>query len=193
MQIYLGSRSPRRQQLLSQIGITFKSLAADINESVNSGESAVKYVERMAVEKANAAWHLAECHQDAPLLSADTCISFNDKILGKPEDTSAAIAMLTSLSGQTHQVLTSVAVKNEQRTDVIISITQVTFGELSDQLINTYVNSGDCMDKAGSYGIQGYAARFVSHINGSYSGVVGLPLYETAKLLETFNVSPSAL
>jgi septum formation protein len=192
MQIYLGSRSPRRQQLLSQIGITFKSLAADINESVNNGESAVKYVERMAVEKADAAWQLAECAQDAPLLSADTCIAFHDEILGKPLDNADAMAMLTALSGQTHQVLTSVAVRNEQRTDIVTSITQVTFGELSEQLISTYVNSGDCMDKAGSYGIQGYAARFVSHIDGSYSGVVGLPLYETAKLLETFKIFPSA-
>ena len=118
MQIYLGSRSPRRQQLLSQIGITFKSLAADINESVNNGESAVKYVERMAVEKADAAWQLAECAQDAPLLSADTCIAFHDEILGKPLDNADAMAMLTALSGQTHQVLTSVAVRRDRKSHV---------------------------------------------------------------------------
>jgi septum formation protein len=189
MQIYLGSKSPRRQSLLSQIGVDFECLSVEIDESVRDNELVKDYVERMAKEKAEAAWLLEERSQYWPLLSADTCIALEGQILGKPEDTDSAKLMLSYLSNKTHQVLTSVAIKMGSQLKVVTSITDVTFGILSSGAINNYVKTGDCMDKAGSYGIQGYAARFVSHISGSYSGVVGLPLYETARLLESFKTA----
>lgn len=186
MNLYLASKSPRRQSLLTQIAITFECITVDIDESVNIGETASDYVSRLAFEKAEAGWLKPNRTQDIPLLAADTSVVIGSQILGKPRDQVDAANMLNSLSGSTHQVLTCVAVKNSQKIELVTSTTDVTFATLSEQQIDYYVKSGDCQDKAGSYGIQGYAASFIRTISGSYTGVVGLPLFETARLLEQF-------
>ncbi len=188
MPIYLASRSPRRQSLLAQIEVTFECLPVDIDESVNKVETPFEYVNRMAYQKAIAGWSNRKRILDIPLLAADTSVVLGDQILGKPLDRPDAINMLTKLSGQTHQVITCVAIKHDQKIERVTSITDVTFASLSERQIDYYVTSGDCLDKAGSYGIQGYAASFVKTISGSYSGVVGLPLYEVARLLQNFAV-----
>ena len=186
MKIYLASKSPRRKELLKQIGVHFELIEGDIDESTMTGEKARDYVERMALEKAICGWRNSMGKQKYPVLAADTSVVLNEGILGKPKDSVEAISMLRSLSGNTHQVITSVAIKLDTVQKLVTSITQVTFDTLSDKLIRSYVDSGDCLDKAGAYGIQNFAARFVSSINGSYSGVVGLPLCETANLLDEF-------
>ena len=190
MQIYLASKSPRRQSLLTQIAVTFECLPVDIDESVHKDETAADYVSRMAYEKAIAGWSDCRRTLDIPLLAADTSVVLGNQILGKPLGKSEAISMLSILSGKTHQVMTCVAVKLHQKIELVTSTTDVTFASLSEQQIDYYVSSGDCLDKAGSYGIQGYAASFVQTISGSYSGVVGLPLYEVAKLLQNFEYIP---
>ncbi|MGX5173533.1 Maf family protein [Aliikangiella sp. IMCC44653] len=186
--VYLASQSPRRKELLTQIKVQFESLNVDIDESVNPSESALDYVSRMAQEKACAGENdlLKQGVNPASciILGADTSVILNQKILGKPKNDAQAMQMLQSLSGQTHQVITSVCARANSRSKVVNSITQVTFGEITDATIVNYIASGEGADKAGSYAIQGNAARFIQSIQGSYSGVVGLPLYETAKLLE---------
>jgi len=186
MKIYLASKSPRRQSLLNQLRIDFEYVNSDIDESPLGDESPVEYVQRMASEKATNGWQNSNRIINKPLLAADTSVVIGKHILGKPIDDTQAFEMLNRLSAQTHQVMTAVAVKNESRIKLVTSITDVTFDSLTDKQINDYIKTKDCFDKAGSYGIQGYAARFISFIAGSYSGVVGLPLYETAKLLEEF-------
>jgi nucleoside triphosphate pyrophosphatase len=184
MKIYLASKSPRRQSLLRQINVDYECVPVDIDETSLNNELARNYVERIAGEKARAGWASAARQNDWPVLSADTSVILENNILGKPIDHSDAANMLRRLSGKTHQVITSVAVKLNQQVDISTSITEVTFAPLGDDLIDYYVSTNDCMDKAGSYGIQGYAARFVTSICGSYTGVVGLPLFETAELLK---------
>jgi len=183
MHIYLASKSPRRRALLEQIGISFELIEAAINESTQSAELPLDYVQRMAKEKAKMGWQQSDRALNMPLLAADTSVVLNAVILGKPTDKQDAFAMLTRLSGKTHQVITCVAVHKENDLKIATSITDVTFSHLSQQQIDGYIETGDCFDKAGSYGIQGYAARFIQSISGSYSGVVGLPLFETANLL----------
>jgi len=187
MHIYLASKSPRRQSLLKQIEISFECIPVEIDESVREGETPVDYVSRMAYEKAQAGWTDSARRNDIPLLAADTSVILANQIMGKPADKKQAIKMLQGLSGVTHQVISCVAVKNSQKYELATSITDVTFTNLLEQQIDYYVNTGDCMDKAGSYGIQGFAASFIRTISGSYSGVVGLPLFETANLLKKFN------
>lgn len=186
MHIYLASKSPRRQSLLKQIEISFDCIPVEIDESVREGETPLGYVSRMAYEKAQAGWSDSARRHDIPLLAADTSVILADQIMGKPDDEEQAIKMLKSLSGVTHQVISCVVVKNSQKNELVTSVTDVTFAALSEQQIDYYVNTGDCLDKAGSYGIQGFAASFICTISGSYSGVVGLPLFETTKLLEKF-------
>jgi len=187
MKIYLASKSPRRQSLLGQIGIDFDCVSSEIDESPQFNENPIDYVQRMAREKAINGWQNADRIINIPLLAADTSVVIGDDILGKPVDSAQAFEMLMRLSEKTHQVMTAVAVKNESLIKLVTSITYVTFDSLTEQQINDYIETKDCFDKAGSYGIQGYAARFITSISGSYSGVVGLPLYETAKLLEEFD------
>lgn len=187
--VYLASRSPRRKDLLNQLGIQFKLLDVDIDESVGDQEMPEDYVLRMAREKANAAWeqHGFDKQQhtlDSAILSADTSVVLRQKILGKPKDKSEAGEMLQSLSGKSHQVITAVAVKNQKTTRVLSSITQVEFASLSADDIQSYCQCAEGMGKAGAYAIQGKAAQFIVSINGSYSGVVGLPLYQTSELLK---------
>ena len=190
MNIYLASKSPRRQSLLKQIGIDFDCINSEIDETLLDDEPPLDYVKRMATEKALAGWANEGRLVEKPLLAADTSVVLGSHVLGKPQNIEDAINMLKTLSGNTHQVITCVTVKSEFEQKTITSITDVTFGQLSDSAINEYVKTGDCFDKAGSYGIQGLAAKFISSISGSYSGVVGLPLFETSKLLEQFNDEP---
>jgi len=184
--IYLASRSPRRQELLAQIGVKFEVMEADVDESVADGESPRAYVERLARAKAEAGWRRVERANlpRAPVLGADTTVAVDGRILGKPADGKEAAEMLAALSGRLHEVLTAVAVKHDSRLESAVSVSEVRFKTLSKEEIARYVATGECEDKAGAYGIQGHAARFVAELRGSFSGVVGLPLYETAQLLE---------
>ena len=194
--IYLASRSSRRRELLKQIGVSFEVLllregpqrAADFDETPLAGELPSDYVLRIAQAKAEAGW--ARLGQRRlmrfPVLSADTTVALDAQILSKPADREEAVAFLRQLSGKTHQVHSAVAVKFDHRLEVALSTTDVLFRELEEQEIRQYVVSGEPQDKAGAYAIQGRAAVFVRAISGSYSGVMGLPLYETSQLLAKF-------
>ena len=194
--LYLASRSPRRRELLTQMGILFDTLAFrtpprqddDVDETALDGELPLTYVERVARLKAEHGWRTVEMRRLMPqlVLAADTTLEFNGDIIGKPADAADAQAILRRLSGQTHRVLTAVAVSFEGRIESAISISDVTFGAISETEIRRYVATGEPMDKAGAYGIQGRAGMFVEHLSGSYSGVMGLPLYETGVLLKRF-------
>lgn len=179
--IVLASRSPRRRQLLDQIRVAYKTVDVDVPEIRQPGESAEDFVQRVARDKARAGVALAG--EELPVLAADTIVIVDGEILGKPENDRAAARMLTQLAGRTHTVLSAVALA--QGTDVCcrLSRSEVSFRELDATEIQAYVASGEPADKAGGYGIQGEAARFVRHLSGSYSGVMGLPLFETAELL----------
>lgn len=184
--IYLASRSPRRQELLGQIGVKFETMEIDVDESVLNGEAPRAYVERLARAKAEAGWRRVERDNlpRAPVLGADTTVAVDGRILGKPEDDREAAAMLGALSGRLHEVLTALAVRFGSRVESAISISQIRFKTLGREEIARYLATGEWRDKAGAYGIQGHAARFAAELRGSFSGVVGLPLFETALLLE---------
>lgn len=188
--IYLASRSPRRRELLKQIGLHFEVVAPDIDETPLPGEKPEDYVARAAKDKALAAWeHVKERKLPPhPVLAADTTVALGDEIFGKPESDEDAARILQRLSGATHRVLTAVAVAYGDRLESRLSVTQVEFAPLSDHDIEFYVLTGEPHDKAGAYGIQGHAARFVRRIDGSYTGVMGLPLFETAELLNTIGM-----
>lgn len=202
MQLYLASRSPRRVELLAQMGLTCQTCPADIDEAVKLNEPPVVYVKRVAHEKALAAVtqnltvfnrHIAE-QTNAILLAADTTVAVNGEILGKSIDDADAINMLKKLSGQTHEVHTAVAgmlisAQGIGEATQLLSTTMVAMRVLTPADINQYIASGEHKDKAGSYGIQGLAATYISHINGSYSGVMGLPVYETAAMLRGFGLA----
>ena len=183
--IYLASRSPRRAELLQQIGVDFIVLPADIDESVYNAESATDYVQRLAWQKAEA------CVQglqvlDMPVLAADTTVCVEGAILGKPEDDDEAYAMLAAMSGRWHEVHTAIALADSQGLELALSTTRVKMGELTPELIAAYVASGEPRDKAGAYGIQRLGGTLIERIEGSYSGVMGLPLFETARLLRKY-------
>ena len=186
--IYLASQSPRRSELLKQLGVHFAVRIADIDESVLPAESAEKYVQRLATEKANALWSSLSEGSRHPVLGADTTVCIDGEILGKPVDRDEGIVMLRRLSGQQHEVLSGVAMIGETHS-VCVNVSKVSFRVLSDAEIEAYWATGEPVGKAGGYAIQGYAAAFVSELHGSYSGVMGLPLYETAKLLSEHNIS----
>lgn len=185
-QFHLASRSPRRQELLRQLGFVFDTLPADIPEQPQPGESAADYALRMAVEKAQAAQQRSGATQ--PVLGADTDVVLDGRILGKPRDRDDGLRMLAALSGRAHEVYSAVAVIRGDRIERALSVTQVHFGEIAAAQAAAYWDSGEPADKAGGYGIQGLGAMFVREIRGSYSGVVGLPLYETVQLLALFGV-----
>jgi len=192
--IYLASRSPRRRELLTQIGVRFHLLLfreraespQDVNEDPLAGEAPDAYVERLARVKAEAGWSrmLQRNLPHAPVLSADTTVALDGRIFGKPADRGDAAGMLAALSGKSHEVLTAVAVKWDDMLHSALSRSEVRFKDLTDAEIRDYAATGETDDKAGAYGIQGRAARFVVELRGSYSGVMGLPLYETGQLLE---------
>jgi septum formation protein len=185
--LILASASPRRHQLLTQAGFTFTAASADLSEELLPGESAPAYVQRLAEEKAQAIWNL---HQSAdtdgdPLivLGADTCVVSEGAILGKPTDPADARRMLETLSGRTHAVLTGVAAVTRSRIVRALEITQVSFNVLQDAEIARYIASGEPLDKAGAYAIQGYAARWIPRVEGCYFNVVGLPIARTVAVL----------
>ncbi len=186
-QLCLASASPRRAELLAQIGLTFDVQVADINETPQQGEGALAYVERMALEKARAVQRMPRWAQQY-VLGSDTSVVIDGEILGKPEDRADGLAMLARLSGRTHEVYTSVALVHETRALVRVSINRVSFRQISVLEAQAYWSTGEPHDKAGCYAVQGKAAVFISHLEGSFSGVMGLPLYETAELLNEFSL-----
>ncbi|UGS43285.1 Maf family protein [Pseudocitrobacter corydidari] len=185
MKIYLASGSPRRQELLTQLGVAFEKIVPGIEEQRRPQESAQQYVTRLAREKAQAG--VAMVNEDLPVLGADTIVILNGEVLEKPRDAAHAAEMLGKLSGETHQVMTAIALADRQNTLDALVVTDVTFRVLSEHDIAGYVASGEPLDKAGAYGIQGLGGCFVRKINGSYHAVVGLPLVETYELLSNFN------
>ncbi|QUG74129.1 septum formation inhibitor Maf [Erwinia sp. E602] len=184
LSLYLASGSPRRRELLTQLGLSFTRLTSEVEEQRHAGEAAEAYVRRLARDKARAGVAIAPL--DLPVLGADTIVVLNGEVLEKPADSAAAAVMLAKLSGQTHQVMTAVALADSQRLLECLVVTEVTFRLLSADDIRDYIASGEPMDKAGSYGIQGLGGNFVRKINGSYHAVVGLPLVETAELFSQF-------
>ena len=199
---YLASRSPRRRELLNQIGVDHQVLTQrikaergpDVNEDPLPGEKPRDYVLRVCRDKAENGW-LRVVQRKLPVrgvLAADTTVCIGDEILGTPVDAAEAADFLGRLSGREHEVLTAVAFKFGERMETELSATAVRFRALEPAEIARYVASGEPMDKAGAYGIQGQAGAFVTEIRGSYSGVMGLPLYETAQLLKRFGIAPGA-
>lgn len=192
--IYLASRSPRRRELLAQIGVRFHLLLfrdlpnadPEVNEDTHPGETPHDYVVRVCVAKAEGGWKRMQQRTlpRSPVLSADTTVALDGRILTKPVDRAEAAAMLSALSGRRHEVLTAVALKYDERVELAVSRTEVEFRPLSEDEIRHYVATGEADDKAGGYAIQGRAGQFIVEIRGSYSGVMGLPLYETAQLIE---------
>ena len=194
--IYLASRSPRRRELLKQIGVQFDVLvlrehtarARDLDETPHPGEDPQAYVERVCREKAEAGWLRVVQRQlpRLPVLAADTTVCLDNEIFGKPANRAEAIAMLQQLSGREHRVLTAVALAYDTTLNFVLNENAVRFRALDDDEIGQYVDTGEPYDKAGAYAIQGRAAAFIPEILGSYTGVMGLPLYETATLLRRF-------
>jgi septum formation protein len=196
--IWLASQSPRRRELLNQVGVHFEVLLLrndplrqiDVDEVVLQNETAEVYVERVCREKAQAAWQAVILRNlsPSPVLTADTIVTVDGQIMGKPRDDLHAAEMLQNLSGRQHQVLTAIGVGFGNRFEYRVSTSTITFAQLSEERISRYLLSGEARDKAGAYGIQGQASAFVERIEGSYSGVVGLPLFETVELLNSFGV-----
>jgi septum formation protein len=192
--IYLASRSPRRRELLAQIDVRFHLLLfrsragedADVDETPLAGEAPDAYVERLARAKADAGWRrmLQRNLPRAPVLAADTTVALDGRIFGKPADRAEGAEILAALSGKTHEVLTAVALKSDDWMESAVSRSEVRFKTLAEADIARYLATGEGDDKAGAYGIQGRAARFVVELRGSYSGVMGLPLYDVGVLLD---------
>ena len=195
--IHLASRSPRRRELLTQIGVHFDTIVfrnapredAEIDETAFASEDPLAYVRRVARAKAEHGWRIVGWRRllAQPVLAADTTLELAGEIIGKPADEDDAARILRKLSGRTHRVLTAVAVCCDGRLEEALSVSEVRFRALDDAEIRRYVASGEPMDKAGAYGIQGRAGMFVEHLAGSYTGVMGLPLFETAQLLRRFS------
>ena len=196
--IYLASKSPRRKELLQQVGIAYEVLllrdapprGPDVTEIVLPGEKPQAYVARVTQEKAEMAWKVIQLRglPQRPVLAADTTVVLGEQILGKPANRDAAIAMLSQLAGQTHQVLTSIAVRSAQGLHTVTQCSDVSFAAMSPAEIAAYCDTSEPYDKAGGYGIQGAAARYIANIRGSYSGIMGLPIFETCQLLEAAGV-----
>lgn len=188
IQLYLASSSPRRKELLTQIGIKFQCLSVDVPEEWNGQESPEAYASRLALAKAEAGWNSPDRVDNHPVLGADTIVVMKNIMLEKPQNKTDAQRMLQLLSGKTHEVITSIAVVHGNHVKTACSISRVTFRNISSQEAAAYWETKEPQDKAGGYGIQGKAAVFVEHIAGSHSGIMGLPLFETANLLKEFGV-----
>jgi septum formation protein len=192
--IYLASASPRRSELLRQLGVRFEVLPAEIAEIQAPGEAPNAYVTRLARAKADAVWERLAAREAGPprerrpVLAADTAVVIDERVLGKPADTAEAMAMLAELSGRTHRVLTAVALRCGRSLEALLCRSEVRFRTTTAEEREAYCRSGEPFDKAGGYGIQGRAAMFIEHLSGSYSSVVGLPLFETSALLERCGV-----
>jgi len=183
--ITLASSSPRRRELLDQIQVSYEVFPVNIDESYRQGEPPEQFVKRLALEKAQAAY---EKIPDRPALGSDTIVVLGQQILGKPENRQMAIEMLAMLSGCKHQVMTAVCICSANFRQCVLSTSEVEFTELNLQQIEEYWLTGEPADKAGAYGIQGQAAKFIKNIRGSYSGIMGLPLFETAELLKAAGI-----
>lgn len=188
--IYLASGSPRRRELLLQIGVAFRLVGAVVDEAVRGAEAPPAYVLRLAQAKAVSGWEHSRDTDPAPVLAADTAVVLDGEILGKPADRRDGVRMLSQLSGRTHEVLTAVALRTEAGLSSRISRSEVTFRRIADAEAQAYWETGEPADKAGAYAIQGVAAVFISGLHGSYSGVMGLPLFETAELLSQVGLVP---
>lgn len=195
--IYLASQSPRRRELLKQIGVNFEMLLLrsdprrniDVDETVIADEQPADYVQRVSRAKAEAGYAVLGLRNlpSFPVLAADTSVIVDGRILGKPDNAEHAASMLSQLSGREHQVMSAVAIALNEHVETALSISTVRFTALSDERIRRYLLTHEFRDKAGGYAIQGYAGAFIEHISGSYSGVMGLPLFETAQLLQHFD------
>ena len=181
--IYLASASPRRSALLAQIGVAHRVQAVDVDERALASEPPAQYVRRLAVLKAETLWERLPAAQRQPVLGADTAVVLDAEILGKPRDEQDCLRMLGLLSARTHQVFTAVALRRSAGCDAKVNVSEVTFRRLATDEIHRYWQSGEPADKAGGYAVQGRAALFIEHIAGSYSGIMGLPLFETGELL----------
>jgi len=181
-EIILASASPRRVELLQQIGVKFTQQVADIDETHQSGETARAFVARMAEEKANKVFQLSS--KECPVLGSDTVIVVDEHILGKPDGYSQACEMLRMLSGRQHQVMTAVTLVNNGKHETLVNSSDVEFMLLDQAIIDAYWQTGESVGKAGAYAIQGVAGQFIKQIRGSYSSIMGLPLYETRLLLQ---------
>jgi septum formation protein len=187
--VYLASASPRRSDLLRQIGVPFRVRPAAIPEEQTVGESPDAYVQRLATAKGAAVWSALARGETRPVLAADTAVVLDGRVLGKPADAAEAEEMLAALSGRAHRVLTAVALCTHSGADTLLSESEVRFRATTADERRAYCATGEPFDKAGGYGIQGRAAVFVEHLRGSYSGVVGLPLHETAVLLARHGIA----
>ena len=187
--VYLASGSPRRRELLQQIGVAFRVVGMAVDEAVLPGEAPLGYVARLAAAKAEAGWDRSRDAHEVPVLAADTAVVLDGRILGKPADREDAEGMLRQLSGRTHEVLTAIALRTAQGVQSRISRSEVTFRSIGAAEARAYWETGEPGDKAGAYAIQGCGAIFIAELRGSYSGVMGLPLFETAELLQKAGVS----
>jgi septum formation protein len=191
--IYLASASPRRSALLAQIGVAHQVAPVTVDESVASAEAPETYVRRLAALKADTLWRRLSEPERLPVLGSDTTVVVDNSILGKPADEDECVRMLQLLSGRTHQVHTAVSLRSATGSDVRLSVSEVTFRELSMPEMRGYWRTGEPADKAGGYAVQGRAAVFISRIAGSYSGIMGLPLFETAELLAARKITTHLL
>ncbi|MCX7061619.1 MAG: Maf family protein [Gammaproteobacteria bacterium] len=186
VQLYLASRSPRRAAFLAALGLRHALIDGEVPEVPRPGQSPQDYALETAVAKARAG--AANARLDIPVLAADTDVAIDGEILGKPRDADDAVAMLMRLANRPHQVVSAVAVVHGARLETVVTTTEVLFGVIDERDARAYADSGEPLDKAGAYGIQGHASRWVRAVHGSYTGIVGLPLYETAELLGRFGV-----
>jgi septum formation protein len=192
--VYLASQSPRRRQLLEQLGVRHELLLPEADEDAEAlelalpNEAPATYVQRVTQLKLDAAWARLKRRglPTAPVLCSDTTVALGRTIYGKPASATDATRMLSELSARTHRVLTAVALGTGRKREQVLCVSRVTFADMSPRQINAYVASDEPMGKAGAYAVQGRAAAFISHMSGSYSGIMGLPLFETAQLLRSF-------
>ncbi|HUB91465.1 MAG TPA: Maf family protein [Dyella sp.] len=189
--LYLASQSPRRRELLGQLGVSFSILDVDVAEVPFPEERPVDYVRRVARDKAQAGWEVLERHAQAEalVLASDTEVVLGERIFGKPKDADDAMHMLQALSGCTHEVISAVCVLSAKREHDDVCISRVRFAQVDEAEMAAYVATGEPFGKAGAYAIQGKGASLIEYLEGSYSGVMGLPLFETARLLRTFGVA----
>ena len=190
--LYLASKSPRRRELLARLGLSFGMLDLDIPEQRQPGEPAEEYVRRVAREKAGAGLLSVVGNPSAVVLGSDTEVILDDEVFGKPRDDAHARAMLRRLAGRTHAVVSAVSLVSPSREAQVVATSQVTFDPIDDAQIDAYLATGEHRGKAGAYAIQGAAEAFVARLDGSYSGVMGLPLRETSRLLREFGLLPAA-
>ena len=188
--LLLASQSPRRAELLRQLNVAFDTLSCDIDETCRPNEGSEEYVSRLAQEKSVAGWNACDKKHYVAALGSDTSVVIDDRILGKPKNQQDFMQMMSLLSSNAHYVRTAVSMVNSETSKTILVSTKVIFKSLTPAEIDWYWSTGEPRDKAGGYAIQGLGGQFIKHIEGSYTAVVGLPLYETAELLKQFEISP---